>query len=63
MLKRKKVKYSKEIVEKLDRIISILEQGQQSENKMQWLILEQQEDIRKLKNKNKELKKKMEEEK
>lgn len=61
MLKRKKIKYSKEIVEKLDRIISILEQGQQSENKMQWLILEQQEDIRKLKDKNKELKKKIEE--
>ena len=41
MLKRKKNNYVKELIERLDKIISMLEQNHDEGNKMQWLLLEQ----------------------
>ena len=56
--RKKKINYSEEILNELKEIHSILGDEQEENTKLYWLILSQDNEIRKLKEKNKELKKK-----
>lgn len=52
---------NKEILQILKEIYSILEDEQSENKKLQWLLLSQDNDIRKLKEKNKDLKNQLKE--
>ena len=61
--RKKKINYNKEILNELKEIHSILGDEQKENTKLYWLILSQDNEIRKLKEKNKKLKKQNKEEK
>lgn len=61
--RKQKINIQKEILEELREIHSILENEQSENQKLYWLLLNQDNDIRRLKEKNKELTKQLKEEK
>ena len=61
--RKKKINYGEEILNELKEIHSILGDEQEENEKLHWLILSQDNEIRKLKEKNKEIKQQKKEEK
>jgi septal ring factor EnvC (AmiA/AmiB activator) len=57
LFRKNQIDIQKEILEELKEIHSIIEDEQRENRDLNWLLISQDEDIKKLKERNKELKK------